>query len=101
MNAKALFRSGEFLKVEAPTDPDVPWDTQITFHDYASKMMSELLWECADFVTSIDGVDDVEYEGGDLIAVWGRVLLAELYAKTYEWVGHWLGVDEAPPRNSK
>ena len=96
MDADALFRSGDFFKVEAPTDPDVPWDMQITFHDYASKVLTNLLWRYADFVTTIDGVDDAEYEGGDLIAVWGPIPFAELWAKTHEWLSHSLRDEEAP-----
>lgn len=87
------------ILVEPAMDPDAYWDFDIGVDDELEYMYSDLLWDCADYVAHLAGVEDVPYDGGNVIPVKGPISEDLLRGQVRRWWIEQLG--RRPPKDQR
>lgn len=85
------------LRVVLPEDPDAFWNLEVAVYDWVWHTYTDLMYECANFVASLRGIEDVPYDGGEVIPVCGPIPPERLEALVVEW---WERAVAADPRDS-
>jgi len=81
------------LRVVLPEDPDAYWDLEVAGTDYLWHNERDLMFECADYVSSLAGVDEVPYDGGEVIPVCGSIAPLDLETYVRNW---WTAAQQLP-----
>jgi hypothetical protein len=84
---------GERPQVVLPEDPAAYWDIEVVTDEDVWHNLSDLMYDCADYISGLAGVTDVPYDGGEVIPVCGSISPADLDALVWNW---WSAARQSP-----
>jgi hypothetical protein len=85
MELADFFKQGGSIDVEIPLDSEAYWDLEVCSNELVSHRLRDVMYECADFIAHLPGVQDVPYDGGEVIPVCGSISAESLRVAVIDW----------------